>query len=90
MPYKVAAPVVRARAARLRQIGAELARRFRDSQVGTIRPALTLADGTSIVTNNYLKLRIEKGLPRNLRVSVRVDDHATATVVDHGSGRFTN
>jgi threonylcarbamoyladenosine tRNA methylthiotransferase MtaB len=90
MPYKVAAPVVRARAARLRQIGAELSRRFRDSQVGTIRPALTLADGTSIVTNNYLKLRIEKGLPRNLRVSVRVDDHATATVVDHGSGRFTN
>jgi threonylcarbamoyladenosine tRNA methylthiotransferase MtaB len=69
---KVAGPVVRARGARIRAIGAELSRRFRDAQVGTIRPGLTLEDGTLVVTDNYLKVRIAPGLPRNRRVAVRV------------------
>jgi hypothetical protein len=78
---KVDGPAIRDRAARLRAIGAVLARRFRSSQIGAVRPALTLDDGSVVVTDNFLKLRIEPGLERNLRVRVRVDDHAAGTVV---------
>ena len=81
MPDKVAPPAIRERAARLRQAGADLSRRFRSSQIGTIRPALTLDDGSTVVTDNYLKLGIPAGLSRNQRVLVRVDDQSAATVV---------
>jgi hypothetical protein len=64
--------VVRARAAQLRDVGMVLSRRFRASQADTIRPGLTLEDGTLVVTDNYLKVRIPPGLPRNHRVSVRL------------------
>jgi hypothetical protein len=50
-----------------------LSRRFRQSQVGTRRPGLTLEDGTLVVTDNYLKLRIAPGHARNARVMVRVE-----------------
>jgi hypothetical protein len=56
----------------LRQIGAGLTRRFHASQAGTTRPALTLEDGTLVVTDNYLKVRIPPGLPRNQRVMVQI------------------
>jgi threonylcarbamoyladenosine tRNA methylthiotransferase MtaB len=69
---KVHGPVVRARGARMRAVGASLARRFLDTQVGTVRPALTLQDGTLAVTDNYLKVRIPAGRGRNERVRVRV------------------
>lgn len=82
MSSKVPGPVIRERAARLRAIGAQLSRRFRLSQVGAIRPALTLDDGTVVVTDNYLKLRIGRGLPRNVRVRVRIDDEMSASVVE--------
>jgi threonylcarbamoyladenosine tRNA methylthiotransferase MtaB len=82
MSAKVPGPVVRERATALRAIGSDLSRRFRDAQAGTIRPALTLEDGSVVVTDNYLKLKIAPGLPRNMRVRVRVDDHARATLVD--------
>jgi threonylcarbamoyladenosine tRNA methylthiotransferase MtaB len=82
MSAKVPGPVVRERATALRAIGSDLSRRFRDAQAGTIRPALTLEDGSVVVTDNYLKLKIAPGLPRNMRVRVRVDDHAHATLVD--------
>ena len=62
MPDKVPAPVIRERGARLRAIGAELSRRFRASQIGTVRPGLTLEDGTLVVTDNYLKVRIPAGI----------------------------
>ena len=80
MADKVAGPVVRERAASLRAIGAELSRRFRDSQVGSVRPALTLEDGTLVVTDNYLKLKIAPGLPRNVRLRVRIRDHGHAAI----------
>ena len=32
---------------------------------------MTLEDGTLVVTDNYLKVRIPPGLPRNVRVVVR-------------------
>jgi threonylcarbamoyladenosine tRNA methylthiotransferase MtaB len=81
MPAKVAGTAVRARAAQLRAIGAELSRSFRRSQIGTVRPALTLDDGTVVVTDNYLKLRIASGFRRNVRVHVKVDDETNGTVV---------
>ena len=53
MPAKVPGATIRERGARLRAIGAELARRFNESQIGTVRPGLTLEDGTLVVTDNY-------------------------------------
>jgi threonylcarbamoyladenosine tRNA methylthiotransferase MtaB len=73
MRDKVHGSVIRDRAAQLRDIGVGLSRRFRASQAGTVRPGLTLEDGTLAVTDNYLKVRIAPGLPRNLRVNVRLD-----------------
>jgi threonylcarbamoyladenosine tRNA methylthiotransferase MtaB len=69
---KVDGPVTRARGLALRAIGAELTRRFHASQCDMIRPGLTLEDGTLVVTDNYLKVRIPAGLPRNQRVRVRL------------------
>jgi threonylcarbamoyladenosine tRNA methylthiotransferase MtaB len=69
---KVAGPIVRERAAQLRLLGGELSRRFRHSQIGTIRPGLTLEDGTLVVTDNYLKVRIPPGTERNERVAVKL------------------
>ncbi len=62
---KVAGPVVRGRGQRVREIASALASRFRASQAGTVRRGLTLEDGTLVVTDNYLKVRIPPGLPRN-------------------------
>ena len=62
----------RARGLQLRAIGGELTRRFQESQIGTTRPGLTLEDGTLVVTDNYLKVRIPAGLSRNQRVRVRL------------------
>ena len=56
MPDKIDGPVIRARAARLRAIGDRLSARFRASQIGKVRRALVVDDGTSAVTDNYLKL----------------------------------
>ncbi len=72
MQGKVAAPLIRERSARLREIGASLSRRFREAQVGTLRPGLTLEDGTLVVTDNYLKVRVPPGCGRNERVLVRI------------------
>jgi threonylcarbamoyladenosine tRNA methylthiotransferase MtaB len=74
MRHKVDGVVIRERGARLRAIGAELSRRFRASQVGAVRRGLTLEDGTLVVTDNFLKVRIPPGLRRNQRVMVRLGD----------------
>jgi threonylcarbamoyladenosine tRNA methylthiotransferase MtaB len=72
MPNKVPGLTVRERARRVREISSELARRFRDSQVGTEHRALTLDDGTLAVTGNYMKVRISPGTSRNEWVRVRI------------------
>ncbi len=72
MRGKVDGATIRERGTALRAIGADLARRFRMSQVGGIRPGLTLEDGSLVVTDNYLKVRIAPGHPRNERVQVRI------------------
>jgi threonylcarbamoyladenosine tRNA methylthiotransferase MtaB len=78
---KVDGPTIRTRGAKLRQIGSALTARFHQSQVGTVRPGLTLEDGTLVVTDNYLKLRIPEGLRRNERVQVKVLSPTAASVV---------
>jgi threonylcarbamoyladenosine tRNA methylthiotransferase MtaB len=73
MDRKVEGAVVRERAARLRAIGSELSRRFREAQLGQVRTGLTLEDGTLVVTDNYLKVRIPPGRRRNERIAVLVE-----------------
>jgi threonylcarbamoyladenosine tRNA methylthiotransferase MtaB len=76
MRGKVPGTIVRERARRVRDIGQRLAERFRASQVGTAHRALTLEDGTLVVTGNYLKVRIPPGRARNEWVRVRlVSEH---------------
>jgi threonylcarbamoyladenosine tRNA methylthiotransferase MtaB len=76
MRPKVAPAEIQARAARLRGIGARLSARFARAQVGSIRPGLTLEDGTTVLTDNFLKVAIPPGLGRNVRVRVRIDGAA--------------
>jgi tRNA A37 methylthiotransferase MiaB len=64
--------VIRERARRVREIGAGLTERFRASQLGTTHRALTLDDGTVVVTGNYLKVQIPTGRARNEWITVRV------------------
>jgi len=72
MSGKVHGSVVRDRGRQLRDISVGLIARFRGSQIGTLRRALTLEDGTLVVTDNYLKVRIPPGLRRNVSVTVRL------------------
>ena len=69
---RVPGPLVRDRARALRAVGTELSRRFRESQVGVVRPGLTLEGGTVVVTDNYLKVPIAPGRAGNERVRVRI------------------
>jgi threonylcarbamoyladenosine tRNA methylthiotransferase MtaB len=69
---KVPGGTIRARAQRIRAIGADLATRFRLMQVGTTHRGLTIEDGSRVVTDNYLKVSIPPGLPRNEWVQVRI------------------
>ena len=73
MTGKVDGAVIRERGRRLRVIGQEMAARFRQSQRGTVRRALTVDDGWSAVTDNYLKVRLEQAYPRNEWIRARID-----------------
>jgi threonylcarbamoyladenosine tRNA methylthiotransferase MtaB len=84
MPAKVPGGIIRERGTRLRAIGADLARRFREAQTGTVRPGLTIEDGTLVVTDNYVKVRIPAGLTRNRRVAVRLNEDG-GTIVYGGA-----
>jgi hypothetical protein len=72
MTPKVHGQTAKGRAAALRERARDLARRFQLSQLGRLRHGLTLADGTLVLTDNYLKVRIPPGLERNQRVAVRL------------------
>jgi threonylcarbamoyladenosine tRNA methylthiotransferase MtaB len=82
MASKVPGTVIRDRAARLRAIGAALADRFRQAQTGTVRAGLTLEDGTLVLTDNFLKIRIPPGLERNRRVTVRLCGNSRGEVLE--------
>ena len=84
MREKVPGAVVRERGAQLRETGAALSARFHDAQIGTLRPGLTLEDGTLVVTDNYLKVRTPAGVARNQRVRVRITGRGTGVVERDG------
>jgi threonylcarbamoyladenosine tRNA methylthiotransferase MtaB len=65
MKDKVHGSIVRARAARLRDVSRGLTAAFHRGQDGAIRPALTIDDGSTAVTDNYLKVHIGPGRSRN-------------------------
>ena len=73
MAGKVPGAVIRDRGARLRAIGREMSTRFRQSQRGTVRRALAVDDGSSAVTDNYLKVKLAEPRPRNTWVAVTID-----------------
>lgn len=75
MNGKVQGAAIRERGRKVREIGQRLTQRFHDSQVGTTHRALTLEDGSLVVTGNYQKLRIPPGLPRNQWVVIRITSH---------------
>lgn len=81
MSGKVDGPTVRGRGAKLRALGAALSKRFREGQIGAVRPGLTLEDGSLVVTDNYSKVRIPPGLPRNRRVLVQITGADRAVLV---------
>jgi threonylcarbamoyladenosine tRNA methylthiotransferase MtaB len=82
MHGKVPGPVVRQRGALVRRVAEDARHRFRAAQAGTVRPGLTLEDGTLVVTDNYLKVRIAPGHRRNVRVRVLLGEGGTARVVN--------
>jgi threonylcarbamoyladenosine tRNA methylthiotransferase MtaB len=62
--------LIRERGRQIRELGAAMTRRFRAAQAGTVRRALVVDDGWSAVTDNYLKVRLERQTPRNTWVDV--------------------
>jgi threonylcarbamoyladenosine tRNA methylthiotransferase MtaB len=73
LPGKVHGTVIRERAARMRAIGRDLNRHFHRAQDGSVRPGLTIEDGTLVVTDNYLKVRVALGRSRNEWVNVALN-----------------
>jgi threonylcarbamoyladenosine tRNA methylthiotransferase MtaB len=69
---KVDGSVIRERARVVRDIGARKSEEFRRNQVGRAMKALTVDDGASVVTGNYLKVRISNPQPRNSWVAVTI------------------
>jgi threonylcarbamoyladenosine tRNA methylthiotransferase MtaB len=70
MTRKVDGVTIRARGGELRSIGATLSRRFRAAQSGTTRRALTVDDGWSAVTDNYIKVGLDAHHARNEWITV--------------------
>ena len=70
MCNRVPGAVIKARAQKLRETSRTLAGRFRQSQQGTIRPALTIEDGSVAVTDNYFRVPAPPGHGRNEWVTV--------------------
>jgi threonylcarbamoyladenosine tRNA methylthiotransferase MtaB len=70
LPNKVEGNTIRDRGRILRAIGATKTAMFRASQVGRDTQALTVDDGWSAVTGNYLKVRLDAARPRNTWVRV--------------------
>ena len=75
LPAKVDGAIVHDRGRAVRQIGERLGQRFQQSQVGRVVRALTVDDGRSVVTANYLKLRLDTAYARNEWVRVEVLPH---------------
>ncbi len=77
---KVDGRVVRERGRIVREISERMSRRFKASQEGRRLRALTVDDGQSVVTGNYLKLRLNVRQARNEWVDIRVEGEGRATL----------
>jgi threonylcarbamoyladenosine tRNA methylthiotransferase MtaB len=75
---KVDGRVVRERGRIVRDISERMSRRFKASQEGRRVRALTVDDGQSVVTGNYLKLRLNLRQARNEWVDIRVEGEGRA------------
>jgi threonylcarbamoyladenosine tRNA methylthiotransferase MtaB len=73
--------VVRARAAAVRAVSDTLSRAFRGAQVGSVRRALVVDDGSAVVTDNYLRLRLDQPRVRNEWMDVMVTSDTSACAV---------
>ena len=82
MGERVHGSIVRERASVVRAVGRQLSQRFHRTQDGAVRPGLTIEDGSLVVTDNYLKVKIPQGLPRNEWVTVAMSgDPLVGTVL---------
>jgi threonylcarbamoyladenosine tRNA methylthiotransferase MtaB len=73
MDGKIDGVTIRERGRRVRAIGHEMSTRFRQSQAGTVRRALSVDDGLSAVTDNFLKVRLPEQVTRNMWIEARID-----------------
>lgn len=69
---KVGGAVIRERAKRVRAVASHLTSRFHAGQVGYVSRSLTIDDGATALTGNYLKVAIPAGRARNEWVDVRL------------------
>jgi threonylcarbamoyladenosine tRNA methylthiotransferase MtaB len=72
MMGKVDGATIRERGSRLRTVGREMSATFRRTQEGTTRRALTVDDGRSAVTDNYVKVQLDHAYPRNEWIEVTI------------------
>ena len=72
MSGKIAPPVIKERGRIVREIGQQLSARFRASQEGSVRPALTIEDGRVAVTDNGIRVPVAGGHRRNERVMAAI------------------
>jgi threonylcarbamoyladenosine tRNA methylthiotransferase MtaB len=73
MDGKIDGVTIRDRGQRLRAIGHDMSVRFRAAQTGTLRRALSVDDGWSAVTDNFLKVRLPGQVARNQWIDARID-----------------
>jgi tRNA A37 methylthiotransferase MiaB len=69
---KVGGAAIRERARAIRDISGAMTRRFHHAQVGAVSRALTVDDGWSAVTPNYLKLKLDRQVARNEWIGVQI------------------
>jgi threonylcarbamoyladenosine tRNA methylthiotransferase MtaB len=72
MAGQIEATVTAGRASELRALSEQLRAAFLATQLGTVRPALTIDDGSRAVTDNSLAVAIPPGRQRNERIRVRL------------------
>jgi threonylcarbamoyladenosine tRNA methylthiotransferase MtaB len=73
MSGKVDGATIRERGSRLRALGREMSASFRRAQQGTTRRALTVDDGRSAVTDNYVKVQLDRQYARNEWIDVTIE-----------------
>jgi threonylcarbamoyladenosine tRNA methylthiotransferase MtaB len=78
---KVEGGVIRERGRVIREVGTQLTAAFRRSQQGLRSRALTLDEGWSAVTPNYLKVQLDRQMRRNEWIDVRIEDAASLRAI---------